>query len=159
MSEFDKGDIVVCGAGLVGALVGYVLQKRGFNVSIYERYGDIRQIPSLGRSINLVLTGRGLRAIDAIGGGLRGEVLALGVPVTGRVMHQMDSSTQYQPYGKDDKECNYSISRCAEWQYSSAVVQCNGVVMCLLCTMHVKVGLLIFYCIMSPSLLMICEKV
>jgi kynurenine 3-monooxygenase len=107
-----KGDIVVCGAGLVGSLMGYILQKRGYNVTIYERYGDIRQIPSLGRSINLVLTGRGLRAIDAIGGGLREEILALCVPVTGRVMHQEDSSTQYQPYGKNDSECNYSISRC-----------------------------------------------
>jgi len=102
---------VVCGAGLVGSLVSYVLQKRGYNVTMYERYGDIRQIPSIGRSINLVLTGRGLRAIDAIGGGLREELLELGVAVTGRVMHQMDSSSQYQPYGKDDSECNYSISR------------------------------------------------
>ena len=113
MSSFEKGDIVVCGAGLVGSLVGYILQKRGYNVTLYERYGDIRQIPSLGRSINLVLTGRGLRAIDAIGGGLREEVLSLAVPVTGRVMHQMDSSTQYQPYGKNNTECNYSISRYA----------------------------------------------
>ena len=59
------------------------------------------------------LLGRGLRAIDAIGGGLREEVLSLAVPVTGRVMHQMDSSTQYQPYGKNNTECNYSISRYA----------------------------------------------
>lgn len=102
---------MVCGAGLVGSLLAYVLQKKGFKVTMFERYADIRQIPSLGRSINLVLTGRGLRAIDAIGGGLRDEILALGVPVTGRVMHQMDSSTQYQPYGKDKSECNYSISR------------------------------------------------
>ena len=61
-----------------------------------------------------MLTGRGLRAIDAIdsyGGGLREELLQLGVAVTGRVMHQADCSQQYQPYGKDDSECNYSISR------------------------------------------------
>ena len=111
MSDFDKGEVVVCGAGLVGSLLGYVLQQRGYHVTMFERYADIRQIPSLGRSINLVLTGRGLRAIDAIGGGLREEILSLSVPVTGRVMHQMDSSTQYQPYGKDENECNYSISR------------------------------------------------
>ena len=37
MAAQDKGDIVVCGAGLVGSLVGYVLQKRGYSVTLYER--------------------------------------------------------------------------------------------------------------------------
>lgn len=60
-----------------------------------------------------VITSRGLRACDAIGGGLREELLGLAVPVTGRVLHQMDGSVQFQRYGKDDSECNYSISRCA----------------------------------------------
>jgi kynurenine 3-monooxygenase len=107
----DKGDIVVVGAGLVGSLLAYILQKRGFQVTLFERYGDIRLIPSLGRSINLVITSRGLRACDAIGGGLREEVLSLAVAVTGRVIHQLDGSVQFQRYGKDDTECNYSISR------------------------------------------------
>jgi kynurenine 3-monooxygenase len=113
MADFDKGDIVVVGAGLVGSLLAYILQKRGFSVTVFERYGDIRQIPSLGRSINLVITNRGLRACDAIGGGLREELLAaLAVAVTGRVIHQQDGTVQFQRYGKDDSECNYSIGRC-----------------------------------------------
>ena len=99
------------GAGLVGALLAYILQKRGFNVTMFERYGDIRQIPSLGRSINLVLTNRGLRAADAIGGGLREELIAMSVAVTGRVIHLQDGSEQFQRYGKDDSERNYSIGR------------------------------------------------
>ena len=49
----SKGDIVIIGAGLVGSLLAYILTKKGFDVSVFERYGDIRQIPSLGRSINL----------------------------------------------------------------------------------------------------------
>jgi kynurenine 3-monooxygenase len=111
MTEFDRGDIVIIGAGLVGSLLGYILQLKGFKVTIFERYGDIRQIPSLGRSINLVITSRGLRAVDSIGNGLREDVLSLAVKVTGRVLHQSDGTCQYQPYGKDDSECNYSISR------------------------------------------------
>jgi hypothetical protein len=111
-SSSPQGDIVIIGAGLVGSLLGYILTKKGFSVSIFERYGDIRQIPSLGRSINLVITNRGLRACDAIGGGLREELLeALAVRVTGRVLHQSDGSEQFQRYGKDDIECNYSINR------------------------------------------------
>lgn len=111
MSSFANGDIVIIGAGLVGSLLGYILQKKGYSVSIFERYGDIRQIPSLGRSINLVITSRGLRACDSIGGGLREEILSLAVAVVGRVLHQQDGSVQFQRYGKDDHECNYSISR------------------------------------------------
>lgn len=52
-------DVVIIGAGLIGSLLGVTLQKLGYNVSIYERYSDIRSIPSIGRSINLVLTSRG----------------------------------------------------------------------------------------------------
>jgi kynurenine 3-monooxygenase len=60
----------------------------------------------------LVITSRGLRACDAIGGGLREEILSLAVAVVGRVIHQQDGSVQFQRYGKDDTECNYSTSRC-----------------------------------------------
>lgn len=111
MASFGKGDVVIVGAGLVGSLLAYLLQKKGYNVTVFERYGDIRQIPSLGRSINLVITSRGLRAVEMIGGGLKEEVLSLATAVTGRILHQMDQSVQFQRYGKDDSECNYSISR------------------------------------------------
>jgi kynurenine 3-monooxygenase len=113
MAAMERGDIVIVGAGLVGSLLAYLLQKRGFSVTLFERYQDIRQIPSLGRSINLVITRRGLRAVDSIGGGLREELLSLAVRVIGRMIHQSDGSVQFQRYGKDDNECNYSISRSA----------------------------------------------
>ena len=34
-------------------------------VTMYERYPDIRGIPSVGRSINLSVTSRGLRAVSS----------------------------------------------------------------------------------------------
>lgn len=107
----EADEIVVIGAGLVGALCAVVLQRKGFKVTVYERYGDIREIPSLGRSINLSVTSRGLRAIRGLGGDLYERVLGLATQVTGRIIHMPDGAAVFQRYGKDDSEHNYSISR------------------------------------------------
>lgn len=107
----DKLTVVV-GAGLVGCLLAVLLKRRGYNVALYEQRPDMRRVDlPAGRSINLVLTHRGLRGLDLLG--LRERVLELTVPVLGRMMHDKDGQLAYQPYGKDDSECNYSISRAA----------------------------------------------
>lgn len=112
MNTPPNKDIVIIGAGLIGSLLGVSLQKIGYNVSIYERYSDIRSIPSIGRSINLVLTSRGLRAVSLLGKDILDEMVALATPVYGRVVHQPDGKhAHFQPYGKDDSEYNLSISR------------------------------------------------
>ena len=69
-------DVLVVGAGLVGCFTAYVLARRGFNVTIVEKWPDMRTnlIPG-GRSINLVLTHRGLCGLDKEG--LHDEVRAL----------------------------------------------------------------------------------
>ena len=104
--------VTIVGAGLAGSLMALILQRSGYSVTMYERYNDVRQIPSAGRSINLVLTSRGLRAMHALGDGrLVKDMYDLSVPVTGRVMHQVDGSEVFQRYGKDDSEFNLSISR------------------------------------------------
>jgi len=106
-------EVIVIGAGLAGPLLALNLQKRGYQVSVYERYLDVRSIPSSGRSINLVLTSRGLKAVRNIDqdGSLLEEMLRLTVPVTGRIIHHLDGAQDFQRYGKDDSEFNYSISR------------------------------------------------
>jgi kynurenine 3-monooxygenase len=100
----------VVGAGPVGCVLALILARRGSKVAIYERRADIRRrdIPA-GRSINLVLTERGLRVLERLG--LREKILAITTPVLGRMMHSPQSELVYQPYGKDDSECNYSVSR------------------------------------------------
>lgn len=104
--------IVIIGAGLVGALCAVVLLRKGFKVHLFERYPDIRSIPSLGRSINLSVTSRGLRAIKALGGTLYDDILReLATKIRGRIIHMADGKVIFQRYGKDDTECNYSISR------------------------------------------------
>lgn len=54
-----KEKITLIGAGLNGPLLGLELAKRGFEVEIYERRPDMRQVRiSAGRSINLALSTR-----------------------------------------------------------------------------------------------------
>ena len=110
MSENGAGDVVVVGGGLVGSLLSMILANRGFRVTVYERHPDIRNAsPTGGRSINLVVTSRGLLALRRAG--LEEDVLKLTVPVTGRMIHSLGGTCSYQPYGRDPSECNYSISR------------------------------------------------
>ncbi len=105
----DRRAIVV-GAGPVGCVLSVLLAKQGFQVTTYEKRPDMRRADIVaGRSINLVLTRRGLRALELIG--LREAVLQLTVPVLGRMMHDLEGNLAYQPYGKDDSERNYSVSR------------------------------------------------
>ncbi|MGE0706627.1 MAG: FAD-dependent oxidoreductase [Planctomycetota bacterium] len=103
-------NIAVIGAGPVGCVLALLLQRRGFRVTVHEKRADMRQGGvAAGRSINLVLTRRGLRALRLLG--LEDEVLAITTPVFGRMMHSLAGELTYTPYGKDDRERNHSISR------------------------------------------------
>jgi kynurenine 3-monooxygenase len=101
---------VIVGAGLVGSLLAITLKKAGEKVILFEKNSDMRlEELGAGRSINLIITSRGLNAVKQVG--LLEDVLALTIPVTGRVMHSTSGELTYQPYGKNPNECNYSISR------------------------------------------------
>lgn len=101
--------ITIIGAGLVGSLWAIFLRKKGYPVQVFEKRLDPRlQSMGAGRSINLVITSRGLNALEQAG--ILKEVRTLAVPVYGRMMHSLTGETTYQPYGQAD-ECNYSISR------------------------------------------------
>lgn len=104
-------EVVVIGGGLVGPLMSLILRRKGYQVTLYERYGDMRKIPSAGRSINLVLTSRGLQALKGLGDSLMNDMVRMSVPVTGRIIHHEDGSKTFSRYGKDDSEYNLSISR------------------------------------------------
>lgn len=106
----DPKSVTVIGGGPVGCVLAVILARRGHEVVLYEMRPDMRRadIPA-GRSINLVLTERGMKALDLLG--LKEEVLAGTVPVIGRQIHSLEGELAYQPYGKDASECNYSVSR------------------------------------------------
>ncbi|MGH1364592.1 MAG: FAD-dependent oxidoreductase, partial [Calditrichia bacterium] len=102
--------VSLTGAGLAGSLLGIYLAKRGFEVTIYERRGDMRRLEmSAGRSINLALSTRGIYALDQVG--LADTILREAIPMSGRMMHAPDGALTFQRYGKDDSEVINSISR------------------------------------------------
>ena len=104
-----KKDVVIIGAGLVGSLLSIYLSKRGYKVKVYERRGDMRKEDMVaGRSINLALSDRGIKALKEVG--LMDEIRKICIPMHGRFMHNADGSTAYQPYGKEGQFIN-SVSR------------------------------------------------
>jgi len=101
--------IGVLGAGLVGALLSIYLRKRGYKVSLYEKRDDMRKSSSdSGRSINLALSRRGIKALKDIG--VIEEVEEIMLPMEGRMMHSQDGALTFQPYGKEGQYIN-SVSR------------------------------------------------
>jgi kynurenine 3-monooxygenase len=102
--------ITLIGAGLTGPLLAIGLLRRGFHVKIYERRPDMRRVRlSAGRSINLALSARGIHALSAVN--LWREMQPIIIPMKGRMMHSISSALTFQPYGKDETEVIYSISR------------------------------------------------
>lgn len=105
----QKKETVIIGAGLVGSLLSIYLSKRGHNVKIYERRSDMRKTDLIaGRSINLALSDRGIKALEEVG--LMNEIRKICIPMHGRFMHNTDGSSAYQPYGKEGQYIN-SVSR------------------------------------------------
>lgn len=102
-------DIGILGAGLVGALLSIYLKKRGFKVSLYEKRADIRKASTdSGRSINLALSRRGIKALKDVG--VFSEVEKILLPMEGRMMHSLNGELTFQPYGKKGEFIN-SVSR------------------------------------------------
>lgn len=102
-------NVTILGAGLVGSLLSIILRKRGYEVAIYERRPDMRKANmSAGKSINLAMSARGWKALELAG--LKEEMEALAIPMTGRFLHQPDGQTAFQPYSKNN-EAIFSVSR------------------------------------------------
>lgn len=101
--------IGIIGAGLVGSLLAIYLKKRGYAVSVYERRPDMRRKGyEGGRSINLALSNRGIRALHEVG--LEDDLRKNAIPMHGRMMHSIEGELTYQAYGKEGQYIN-SISR------------------------------------------------
>ena len=64
----DREKITLIGSGLTGPLLAIELLRRGFEVEVYERRPDMRQVQiSAGRSINLAISTRGIHALRQAG--------------------------------------------------------------------------------------------
>ena len=100
----------IIGAGLAGALLAVLLARRGLAVALYERRPDPRQArPERGRSINLALAARGIRALERAG--VMERVRPLTIAMRGRMVHERTGASSLQPYGQREHEVIYSVGR------------------------------------------------
>ncbi len=104
--------VVIAGAGLVGSLLGIELAEAGFKVTLLDKRpqpGTEKYLQQLGlRSINLALSHRGWKALRAIGA--EEEIRKIAVPMTGRVVHDLEGKAQHFAYGTEGQAI-YSVSR------------------------------------------------
>jgi len=106
----DRETINILGAGLCGSLLAILLARRGFPVTVRELRADPRTTEqAAGRSINLALSARGIRALKHAG--IFDKVEPLLLPMRGRLVHEADGDTHQLPYGQRDDEVIYSVSR------------------------------------------------
>jgi kynurenine 3-monooxygenase len=108
--QTGREPVTLVGAGLAGTLLATLLARRGHAVRIFERLPDMRSaaIPA-GRSINLALAARGIRALELAG--VMERVRPLLIPMPGRMLHAIDGSLTFVPYGQGEHEVIYSVSR------------------------------------------------
>jgi kynurenine 3-monooxygenase len=100
----------IVGAGLAGALLALLLARRGIAVTLHERRPDPRQAaPERGRSINLALAARGIRALERAG--VMERVRPLLIQMRGRMVHELTGQTALQAYGQREREVIWSVGR------------------------------------------------
>jgi kynurenine 3-monooxygenase len=106
----QRDPVTIIGAGLAGSLLAILLARQGYRVRVYERLPDLRRetIPA-GRSINLALAARGIRALEIAG--VMQEVLPLLIPMRGRLLHDADGKLAFLQYGQREHEVIHSVSR------------------------------------------------
>ncbi|SHM76960.1 NAD(P)/FAD-dependent oxidoreductase [Polaribacter sp. KT 15] len=102
--------ILIIGAGLCGSLLALRLAQRGYKVEVYESRSDLRTVDiSAGRSINLALSDRGLKALRLCG--MEEKAREICIPMYGRLMHDREGNTFSSNYSGRENEYINSISR------------------------------------------------
>ncbi|APZ44905.1 kynurenine 3-monooxygenase [Polaribacter reichenbachii] len=108
MNKQDK--ILIIGAGLCGSLLALRLAQRGYKIELYESRPDLRKVDiSAGRSINLALSDRGLKALRLCG--MEKKAKEISIPMYGRFMHDKEGNTFESNYSGREGEYINSISR------------------------------------------------
>ena len=105
-----RGKIAIAGAGLCGTMMAIRLAEYGYQIDLYERRTDLRKTDiSAGRSINLALSDRGLKALDMIG--LKEKVSEEIIPMHGRMIHPSKGENAMYSYSGRKGEYINSVSR------------------------------------------------
>ena len=102
--------VIIIGAGLAGSLLSTYFAKRGIETEVYEARGDMRKEKmSAGRSINLALSDRGIRALRQVD--MDEYMLKEAMPMYGRLIHSIDGEKNLLPYSGREGEFINSVSR------------------------------------------------
>src|SRR5262249_36117168 len=87
-----------------------LLARRGLAVTLYDKRPDPRNtLPDSGRSINLALAARGIRALEQAG--IMQRVWPLSIPMRGRMIHELTGQPKLLPYGQRAHEVIYPVGR------------------------------------------------
>ncbi len=106
----QSNSITIIGAGLAGSLLSIYLARRGFDVTVFEARGDMREeTVAAGRSINLALSDRGIAALREVG--MDQYMLNEAVPMYGRMIHLVSGEKKLLPYSGREGEYINSVSR------------------------------------------------
>ena len=104
--------VIIVGAGLAGCLLAVYLARAGWNVDLRERRGDPRDRGQVaGRSINLAISARGLKALRRAG--LEDVILQHAIRMPGRMIHSRAGALAFQNYSSDPTHAIQSVSRSA----------------------------------------------
>ena len=105
-----SSNITIIGSGLTGPLLAILLAEQGYAVDLYEKRLDPRQERlSAGRSINLALSYRGIKALKSAG--VFDQVEPQLIPMKGRMIHREYGELDFQPYSINPNEYINSVSR------------------------------------------------
>ena len=109
MNTGKNEKVIIVGGGLSGPVMAMYLAQKGYNIDVYEQRADMRkQKISAGRSINLALSKRGIRALEELG--VFNQISPFLIPMYGRKIHDANGSTRSLPYGRKGQHIN-SVSR------------------------------------------------
>ena len=111
-ATLQPGRVLIVGAGLAGSLLAVYLARAGWKVDIVERRADPRTRRfAAGRSINLAISARGIKALRRAG--LEDAVMKDAIRMGGRMVHPVEGAAGYQPYSADPTRAINSVSRSA----------------------------------------------
>ena len=106
----EKQHLLIIGAGLCGSLLALRMAQRGYRITLVEKRPDLRKIDQdAGRSINLALSNRGLKALRLAG--VEEAVKELCIPMHGRMIHDKKGNTFLSKYSGRTNEYINSVSR------------------------------------------------
>ena len=101
---------IIIGSGLAGPLLAIYLSQRGHIVDLYEKRPDLRvENISVGKSINLALSHRGIKALKSAD--VFDQIEPLLIPMKGRMVHLSSGEVEFQPYSIHSHEYINSVSR------------------------------------------------